>query len=496
MSSTRSSGNLEQRVARYLSSRGVAPGARVLVAFSGGPDSRVLLEILVALGACYPLEVKAAYLDHGLRSAGERAAERQMVEKTCTLLGTPLIRAELPPGSLTARAARQRRSLEELAREERYRFLRHSLRSSGSDYLALGHNLDDHLETLVMRFFQGCSVRGLRGIPQTRGSILRPLRNTTRSEIQLWLKGRGLEYHEDSTNRDPRFLRNAVRYRLLPVAVEIFPGYRSALARMSRMMSETSMILRTEVRRRLRWRPEGEGFSIECENFFRAPQILKVESLYELIDRWGPDFGRVPERFFEVLKKVDVTHRRRVLLAGHGLMLRRRGSRLFLGRDVVGDGKKGYFIPVYVGASITVPRAGLVFSLSAQRDRIRAEGKPQGRFIRAAGRDPAGADSTPSGTTASGNLPPSFVFRSMQAGDGIRMRTGSKQIRKLFGEWNIPFSERWKIPVVDSRSGVLAVLGKSLGYRDRFRYGLSDEIRALLIASVETIQGPSQAEFD
>ena len=442
---------LERRVASYLKRRGVLPGARILVAFSGGPDSRALLEILVRLAASYPLKLSAGYLDHGLRPERERADEGVFVARCCHRLGVPLVRDALPPGTVAALGAREHRSPEEAARIVRYRFLRRALDGTGSAYMALGHTLDDHAETLAMRFFQGAGISGLRGIRSSRRRILRPLRDTSRAEIEGWLQEQGLEYRDDSTNRDPAYLRNAVRHRLLPLAEELFPGYRGALLRLSRTMEGLSSFVRSESRRRLRWRPEPGGASIDSQAFFGQPFVLRLDSLYRLIDCWGPKYRRVPLRFFEVLRDGDTLGRRQVLAAGHGLVLRRRGARLFLGRDVVGGEKKGYFVLVTRGSSVQVPEVGLVFRI--------------------------GSGCTPE--------KPAFVFRSAQAGDCLHGRGGLKPVRKVFSEWKIPYSERWKVPVVDSRNGILAVLGKTIGYRNRYRHELAESVRAVLERAVE-----------
>jgi len=470
MGSTRRTRTLEERVLGFLSRCGVPGGARILVAFSGGPDSRALLELLHELSASYPLELSAAYLDHGLRPEEERRDEAAFVRRCCGGLGIALVEESLEPDSLACRARRERRSLEEAARVARYRFLRGALRRTGSSYLALGHNLDDHVETLVMRFFQGAGMVGLRGIPKSRGALLRPLRSIARSEIEAWLTERGLEYRLDSTNRDLSILRNAVRHRLLPVAVAIFPGCPGALERFSRTMEGVSALLRKAAGEALHWRAEARGWSIDGQEFFRAPHILRLQSLYDRIDRLGMHFRRIPRRFFDVLGEPERLTDRRVLLAGHGLALRRRGERLFLERDVVGDGEKGYFIRVRSGSAVVVPEAELVLALS----RVPAPMKPA--------REQAG-DGTEGGggaESAAVSLAEPPVFRSAQTGDCIQTRNGYKSLRKLFGEWKVPHGERWKIPIVDSRGGILAVLGGPLGYPDRFRWGLPEGLRSSL----------------
>lgn len=463
----------------------------MLVAFSGGPDSRALLSLLAGLSSAYPLRIAAAYLDHGLRPPAELREELEFVRRCCAEAGVELTVGRISPGVLAARARRRRCGLEEAARTARYRFLRRTLRETGCSYLALGHNLDDHVETLVMRFFQGAGTAGLRGIRRSRGVLLRPLREAGRSEIGRWLRERGLEYRLDSSNQDLSILRNAVRHRLLPVAEELFPGYRGALQRLSRSMREITSLLRSEAQGRLHWRPEPGiglepgagtateaqrgGWSIDREEFFRAPYLLRLQSLYGQIDRWGPAFRRVPQRFFAILRDPRGQRGGGVLLAGHGMILRSRGGRLFLERDIVRGGKKGYFIRVPGGSAALVAEAGLRFVFLDQD----ALAKPDSRG--------AGLGTQPAGRVGGGTraVAESLVFRSVQAGDRIWTGRAHRPVRKLLGDWKIPCSERWKVPVVDSGRGILAVLGGPLGYLDRFDPGLPGELRSALRRAVE-----------
>jgi len=187
-----------------------APGERVGVAVSGGPDSLALLLLAVA---ARPGLVLAASVDHGLR-AGSRA-EAEMVARLCQRLGVEhdilTIEWPAPPAS----------ALQEQARDARYRALGAWARRNGLAAVATGHHADDQAETLVMRLVRGAGVRGLaamRAVAPLPGSIdvslLRPLLGWRRAELEAVVAGAGIEAADDPSNHDEQHERVRVR-RLL-----------------------------------------------------------------------------------------------------------------------------------------------------------------------------------------------------------------------------------------------------------------------------------------
>src|SRR6266511_6078799 len=91
-----------------------------------------------------------------------------------------------------------------------------------SHRVATGHTADDQAETVLMRLLQGTGPRGLAGIAPARGPLIRPLLETRRLEIERHLRQRGLDWVEDPSNRDPRFLRNRIRHEILPLLGEVW----------------------------------------------------------------------------------------------------------------------------------------------------------------------------------------------------------------------------------------------------------------------------------
>ena len=187
------------------------PGELWLIACSGGPDSLCLLVMAAALRPDLGVRLGAVYIDHGLRPAA--AAEAELVRHVADGLGVP---TEVRRVEAAARARRDRRSLMEAARLERYDALSAAAAAGQATRVLLGHTADDQIETLAMRLLRGTGLRGLCGMPARRGLFARPLIDVRRKAIEEFLAARGLCPVRDPSNEDRRFLRPLVRHEMLP----------------------------------------------------------------------------------------------------------------------------------------------------------------------------------------------------------------------------------------------------------------------------------------
>src|SRR3989441_639845 len=200
-------------------------GEHVVIGVSGGADSTALLSVLTSLTSAYRLRLSALHVDHRLRPESWRDAEH--VQALGARLGVPV--------DVTAVTVSSRGSLEDAARQARYIALEAHADRIGADRIAVGHTADDQAETVLMRVLEGAGLRGLAGIPPTRGRIIRPLLDLRRAELTAHLDAVGLGWIEDPTNRDLRFLRNRIRHDLLPLLATAHAGDLSArLARVAR----------------------------------------------------------------------------------------------------------------------------------------------------------------------------------------------------------------------------------------------------------------------
>lgn len=220
------SAEFEKKVLAWCRREGILPpGAAVLAAASGGPDSTALLYCLSALSARERWRLGVAHLDHALRpESGDDAA---FVRRQATSLGLPYISVRLDVRSLPTSAGR---SLEDAARVARRSFLGRAAKAFGADAVALGHNLDDQAETVLLNLARGTGTLGLAGMPPAAGIFVRPLLGCSRAEILAYLDDLGVPWREDPTNRDTSFARNWFRHEVLPTLEARMPGAATSFA--------------------------------------------------------------------------------------------------------------------------------------------------------------------------------------------------------------------------------------------------------------------------
>jgi tRNA(Ile)-lysidine synthase len=452
---------LEAAVASALAGAGVAPGARILVGVSGGPDSTALLGALAALRGRWRLILHACIVDHGIRSEAEIEGDIAFAHDLCALLEVPLSVARVPRGRCLNAAKTSRRSLEEVAREARLAHLREEARWVGAELMALGHTRDDVIETILMRVFQGSDAAGLAGIPVRRGALVRPLIRCTKAEALRYLEERGLGWRKDATNDDPSILRNRVRHRLVPALTEVFPGYVRGLLTLSGKLSLAAEVLDANASL-LPWKKTPKGFTIPRDAFFSAPRAVRAASLLGLYDTIRPADAprRLPWRFLAPALVRAALPRRGTILRGHGVVLSSRGESIHWEADIVSRGKKGYFIEVSGDGSFPLPGTGITIEVTRTRQ---GERKKDAELC-----------------LGERLLSPPIILRSRRKGDVILRQNREQSLKGLFSGWKVPEAERDAIPVLVDRRGVLAVMGEILGYENRVRDGAIAEDRQIV----------------
>ncbi len=314
-------------VARAALAAALPLPATVVAAMSGGADSAALALVLVRLAAELRLQVVAAHYDHGIRDAASRAAERAMVRQQAARLDLALREGAARAGELLRRRRATGRSIEELAREQRYAFLLGEAARRGAAAVAVGHHLDDHLETILMRALQG-SLRG-GGIAASSGMIVRPLLGVRRAALRRYVAQAGLPVMEDPTNADPRMLRNRIRV-LLPDLEAAVPGAAGNLPVLADCAAAAWRRLAVEARLAVPWRyavdpRRGVHYRVSARVFWTTAADVREAALFQVWDALisGGLSGRrhrprLPRRFLQPLLREHVPSRRQTV-AGHGV---------------------------------------------------------------------------------------------------------------------------------------------------------------------------------
>lgn len=200
-------------------------GKRVAVGLSGGVDSVVLLHVMDALAPEFGFRVIAIHVHHGLSRNAD--AWGRFCRALCR-------RWKVPLSVRRVRVTRAGRGLEAAARDARYACYR-KLRA---DAIALGHQLDDQAETVLMNLLRGAGLAGASGMraSATLGAklLLRPLLDVPRAAIERYAKLHRLDWIEDESNRDVALTRNYLRHRVAPLLDARYPRWRESLARAAR----------------------------------------------------------------------------------------------------------------------------------------------------------------------------------------------------------------------------------------------------------------------
>lgn len=206
-----------------LDAGALPPEAGLAVAFSGGLDSRVLLQLLAEADWARARGLRVLHVDHGLHADSARWAEHCHREALGLGLDVGLLRVDIPgDGS----------GLEERARRARHAALQAALRPG--EVLVMAHHQDDQAETFLLRALRGAGERGLGGMRALRsfgaGWLWRPLLATPRSALEHYARARGLRWIDDPSNLDPRHDRNFLRHAVLPLLRQRWPQAAESLA--------------------------------------------------------------------------------------------------------------------------------------------------------------------------------------------------------------------------------------------------------------------------
>jgi tRNA(Ile)-lysidine synthase len=185
-----------------------AKGSKIVLGVSGGPDSVCMLEVMTKIASKYDLELMIAHVNYGLRGKDSDRDEK-FVKKLAKKYNLPV--KIIHPKNVKVN--------ENDLRDIRYKFFEEAREKNNFDLIAVAHNLDDQVETFLMRVIRGAGLAGLSAMKYKNGPprrIIRPLLGISRKEILEYLKKTGSIYRMDKTNQKNLFFRNKVRNQLIP----------------------------------------------------------------------------------------------------------------------------------------------------------------------------------------------------------------------------------------------------------------------------------------
>lgn len=417
----------------------ISPGDELILGVSGGADSMMLLHYFFLHQKLYDVTLKVAHIHHGLRRAADLDA--QLVEESCKQYGIPFYRHDC---NIAQISKTRRISEEEAGRLERYNFFISLLNPSGK--IVTAHNMNDQAETMLMRFTRGTDIKGLAGILPKRDRIIRPMLCLSREEIEAYCNQMQILYRDDETNFKEIYTRNKIRLRCIPyIKEEINPSIISVLGRQSEL-----------------YREEEEFLSLHTKECFE--HACKVNSEEILIRR-------------SALESMHTYMQKRIILLGIEKVIGRKditSNHLSNCIDLMG---------LQVGRAIHLPN-GLILQKDYEYLRL-SKGKKEedtsycidlkeGKYylpeaemtieIRKCPYERINQNNENIYTKYIdyGKIKNGLQIRTRRASDYIKLKGGSKKLKKLFTDDKISKNVRDTIPLIADGNEVVWIVGNRL----------------------------------
>ena len=420
---------------------------RILVAFSGGADSSLLLYALGTWCIENGYKIFAAHVNHGIR--GEEAIrDRDFCAQICEKMGIELfiLNADVP-----AIAKETGKSIECAARDVRYDFFDEIMEKNHIPLLATAHNADDNLETILFRIARGTALRGLCGIPPVRAFgngryVIRPILSLTKEQVLDICAENGIEYVYDSTNSDEIYARNSIRASVLPVLRAINPDVSGASVRMCESLRDDQVYLdlaAAEYLKKAEYNKINELASLQKSIFYRVVSRLYGESGDSMLERVHLD------AIYKLVRRGR--EHSSLSLPGKKCAFIENGRLLF--GDEYEGGEKKEALPDEImlhegenifGDHILLLEKAVSTEPSHSTPQIQKE---KGNIYKLFTQVYLKSDKI------SGNL----SVRCRRNGDKIRICGMSKDVRKLFSERKLKLDERASYPVVCDDEGIVFI---------------------------------------
>lgn len=208
--------------------------SKVLVGLSGGPDSMVLIHLLMQLG----YNCIAAHCNFHLRGK-DSDKDAAFVSKWCNENNIPLFTIDFDTEEY---AATNKISIEMAARELRYNWFEKLRLEQNADVVGIAHHQDDSVETILINLIRGTGIKGLTGIPIVNKHIVRPLLQVSRRQIMEYLSSNKVPYVIDHTNEEEMYTRNIIRLKVLPTLKKLNPSVKNSIITTSNNLKEAEKI--------------------------------------------------------------------------------------------------------------------------------------------------------------------------------------------------------------------------------------------------------------
>ncbi len=406
---------------------------RLVVAFSGGVDSRVLLELAAQYAKSHHIECCAVHVHHGLSKNADLWAEQ--CQTWCDALSVSLAVERV---SLDINCGG---SVEKLARDARYHAFKQHIRYG--DVLVTGQHIDDQLETFLLALKRGSGPKGLSSMAKVmsfgEAFIVRPLLSVTRSDIEASAHDMGLTWVEDESNQDLRFDRNFIRHQVTPTLTERWPSFRESVSRSAQLCAEQELLLDELLESHFQ-QALGDSQSLSIEALFQHSDLLRARLIRMWISHCNqpmPSQKQLKLIWDEVACAQADANPKLVL---NDVEIRRFNNQLYLVQDT--KDLSNWESEILIDENLLLPDGLGEIHLKAVSSASASNNREVQRF---------------SLTKANGTL--RVIFNPEGVSAHPVGRGHSRKLKKLFQEYQVPSWLRRRTPILMDGDRVIAVLG-------------------------------------
>jgi tRNA(Ile)-lysidine synthase len=443
-----------------------SPGDRLLLAVSGGLDSVVLCELCHRAG----YHVVVAHCNFGLRGEESQRDER-FVRQLAAGYGWDVL---VSCFDTTAYAAEHRLSVQVAARQLRYEWFLGLIADGTAQYVVTAHHLDDNIETVLMNFFKGAGIAGLRGMLPKQDKIVRPLLFAARERLVQFAREAGVSWVEDSSNQSDKYTRNYFRHQVIPLIGQVYPGALSNLAANLGRFRDIELIYRRGIEQERRRLVEYRGSEVHIP----VLKLRQAQPLMTILYELTAPYGFSPQQTGAVQALLDSASGKFVLSATHRC-LKDRGWLIITPLETA----EAANILVEAGAT------EVVYAQGALRFRESGVAAPAGA---GEGNHVAWPDVDEGPTVAwldASRLSFPLLLRKWRNGDyfyplGMRKK---KKLARFFIDHKLSLAEKEKVWVLEADKKIVWVVGWRIDDRCRLGPGTKRALR------IEWIRSPGVA---
>lgn len=307
----------------------INPNDKIVLGVSGGPDSLFMLDILNKLKKELQIELVVAHINHKIRVEADE--EEEFVKQFCKKIGIEFYYKRI---EVEKYANNNKIGLEEAGRKVRYEFFEEVSNKTGANKIAVAHNKNDKVETMIMHILRGSGTSGLQGIQPQANKIIRPIIEIERKDIENYCEEQQLDPRIDKSNQDNTYTRNKIRNVVIPyINQEFNPNFIETMTRLSELITEENAFLNklteTEYQKILIQKIDNQ-IALDLKKFNELDNIIKKRIiLYTVSNLRGGSQGIEKVHIEDIVKLCKNNVGNKFLIPNKGLKVIVKDKKIF-----------------------------------------------------------------------------------------------------------------------------------------------------------------------